>query len=278
MMLTTTLDGLWVLQVLTGIEVLAPELGLRPHLPSIETKQMALAHPVAGELRAAGAIGEDGAVDETIVEWLTVLGRRDIALLLHAQTPATGNAPERVSLARFAQWWVILERSGIHVRLAGAGTATCEQSASLLINSQIERFCGRMPPAEMKPVTLSATELIAAARDTADMRTFLAASGLDADQASVLAVAADCESSAQASIVAIQSGLTSGPARSHVEPGAVTIIDTPRGRLVTEHVKRDGKVWMIASPGTRANIASAVLAMMRSLPALEQWHSYRKVV
>ncbi|HOB50942.1 MAG TPA: ESX secretion-associated protein EspG, partial [Mycobacterium sp.] len=35
-MLTTSIDGLWVLQVLTGIEVVAPELGLRPHLPSIE--------------------------------------------------------------------------------------------------------------------------------------------------------------------------------------------------------------------------------------------------
>ena len=36
-MLTTTIDGLWVLQVLTGIEVLAPEMGLRPILPSVET-------------------------------------------------------------------------------------------------------------------------------------------------------------------------------------------------------------------------------------------------
>ena len=41
-MLTTTLDGLWVLQVLSGIEVLAPELGLRPILPSLETAQLAL--------------------------------------------------------------------------------------------------------------------------------------------------------------------------------------------------------------------------------------------
>ena len=36
-MLTTTIDGLWVLQILAGIEVLAPELGLRPILPSFET-------------------------------------------------------------------------------------------------------------------------------------------------------------------------------------------------------------------------------------------------
>ena len=86
-MLTTTLDGLWVLQVLTGIEVLAPELGLRPHLPSVETPQMALAHPIARELVAAGVMDDAGVVDQTVVEWLTVLSRRDVALLMHVQTP-----------------------------------------------------------------------------------------------------------------------------------------------------------------------------------------------
>lgn len=46
-MLTTTIDGLWVLQILAGIEMLTPELALRPTLPDVETAQMALAHPVA---------------------------------------------------------------------------------------------------------------------------------------------------------------------------------------------------------------------------------------
>jgi hypothetical protein len=40
-MLTMTIDGLWVLQVLTGIEVVAPELGLRPHFPSVEAPETA---------------------------------------------------------------------------------------------------------------------------------------------------------------------------------------------------------------------------------------------
>src|ERR1700761_7347772 len=67
-MLTTTLDGLWALQVLTGIEVLAPEMGLRPHLPSVEPKRLALDHPVAHDLRTAGVIDELGTVDGTVVE------------------------------------------------------------------------------------------------------------------------------------------------------------------------------------------------------------------
>ncbi|HET9874892.1 MAG TPA: ESX secretion-associated protein EspG, partial [Mycobacterium sp.] len=66
-MLTTTVDGLWALQVLTGIETLAPELGLRTILPSVETKQLALASPIAAELRSAGVIDDSGVVDPTVV-------------------------------------------------------------------------------------------------------------------------------------------------------------------------------------------------------------------
>lgn len=280
-MLTTTLDGLWVLQVLTGIEVIAPELGLRPHLPSVESKDMALQHPIAGELIGAGVIDAEGSVDETVLEWLTVLSRRDIALLLYVQTPTdteNPDEPERVLLARFAQWWVSLERNGIQVRLSGVGTATTEHSAGMLINSQIERLCGQMTPAALKPVTIDVAELLAAVRDPDSLRSYLVDHRFDNDQVVTLTLAADAGRSAQASVVAIQSGMPTGPSRSHIQPGAVTIIDTPQGRLVSEHVTRGGKTWMIVSPGSSANIASAVLTMMRNLPAHEDWFSYRKVV
>lgn len=277
-MLTTTVDGLWVLQVLSGIEVLAPELGLRPHLPSVETHEMALAHPVADELRAAGVITEAGAVDDAVLEWLTVLSRRDVALLVYAQTPAHDTEPERVLLARFAQWWVALERSGIMVRLSSAGTATTEESAGVLINSQIDRLCGELKPASLRPVTLDTAELLAAVHDRASLRAYLVDKRLDSDQISTLTLAADTERSAQASVVAIQSGAANGPARSHIEQGAVTIIDTPQGRLVSEHVRRGGRSWMIVSPGSPGNIASAVQNMVRRLPAEDEWYSHRKVV
>ena len=277
-MLTTTVDGLWVLQVLSGIEVLAPELGLRPHLPSVETRQMALSHPVADELRAAGVITDAGAVDDAVLEWMTVLSRRDVALLIYAQTPTQEVAPERVLMARFAQWWVVLERNGILVRLSGLGTATSEESAGVLINAQIERLCGGMKAGSLRPVTLDVPELLAAVRDRGSLRTFLLDQRLDSDQVAMLTLAADPERSAQASVVAIQSGMPTGPARSHIDQGAVTIIDTPQGRLVSEHVTRAGKSWMIVSPGSAANIATAVLKMVRRLPAEDEWFSHRKVV
>lgn len=277
-MLTTTLDGLWVLQVLTGIEVLAPELGLRPHLPSVETTEVALLHPAAAELRAAGVIDAGGAVDETVVEWLTVLSRRDIALLLYVQTFLSEGEPERVLLARFSQWWVSLERFGTKVRLSGVGTACNEHSAGLLIGAQIERLCGAMMPAPMRPVTVDIEEFLGEVRDFASLRTFLLDRGFDSDQVTILGLAADGERSAQASVVAIQAGAEGAPARSHIESGTVTIIDTPQGRVVSEHIKRGGKSWMVVGPGSANAISSAVLSMLRKLPAQEHWHSYRKVV
>lgn len=278
-MLTTSLDGLWVLQVLTGIEVLSPELGLRPHFPSAEDARMALAHPVAEELRAEGVIGDDDAVDPAVVEWLTVISRRDIALLIQVHTPVGGDVPEGVLLCRFAQWWATLERSDHLVRLSGAGTSTAESTATSVVTTTVHRLCGANTAARLRPVTLDADALIATVDSKDKLRQFLVDNRVDADQQHLLMLAADPVRSAQASIVAMQSGVESGlPTRAKVEGTTVTIIDTPEGRMVAEHVLRSGKRWMILSPGTDGNIATAINHMLRRLPANQEWFSYRKVV
>ncbi|MBX9638855.1 MAG: ESX secretion-associated protein EspG, partial [Mycobacteriaceae bacterium] len=141
-MLTTTVDGLWALQVIAGIETVAPELGLRPHLPSVEPKRLALQHPVTAELRDAGVLDEFDAVDPVVVEWLTVLSRRDVALVIRIRVPGDDDQAQ-ILLARFAQWWVALERSADLVRISGAGAATAEGAASTVLNRQIERLCGQ---------------------------------------------------------------------------------------------------------------------------------------
>jgi hypothetical protein len=277
-LLTTTVDGLWVLQVLTGIEVVAPELGLRPHLPSVEPKRLALGHPVTAELQAVGVIEGSDNVDRTVVEWLTVLSRRDIALVVQFGRPGD-DEPARVLLARFAQWWVVMERSADLIRISGAGTANTESSASAVLNTQIERLCGTNAPAALRPVTLDADAMRTAATNQEGVRRFLASQGLEADQVQVLALAADPDRSAQASIVAIQSGVETGrPTRTYVDPSVVAIIDTPAGRLVAEHTYSGGKKWMIIAPGTKSNVGSALNHMMRRLPADQEWYSYRKVV
>lgn len=276
-MLTTTIDGLWVLQVLAGIEVLAPELGLRPILPSVETPHMALAHPIAAELRDVGVIDEAGAVDSTVKEWLTVLARRDVALMIHVSVPDGGDIPTRALLARFSQWWVVLERSEDLVRISGAGTSNTESAANGIINAQIERMCGTLDAAPLQPVTVDIDKVMAGGQ--AMLREQLLREPLDGDQLQILMMAADMQRSARAFIVAIQSGVDSGqPSRKFFEESVVTIADTPEGRLIGEHYASDGKRWMVIAPGTASSIASAVTRMMRRLPANEEWHSYRKIV
>jgi EspG family len=277
--LTTTVDGLWVLQVLTGIEVLAPELALRPILPSVETPPMALAHPIAAELRAVGVIDESGRVDATVVEWLTVLARRDVALLMYAQRADDGNPSARAILARFAQWWVIMERSEDLIRISGAGTSSSESAANDVLIRQIERLCGTQEPAPLQPVTVDVDQVMVGVNSRETLRQQLLRQRLDADQLQILMMAADMRRSARAFIVAVQSGVdTDRPTRKHIEQSVVTIVDTPEGRLVGEHYVSGGKRWMIIAPGTTSSIASAVNQMMRRLPANEEWYSYRKVV
>jgi hypothetical protein len=270
---------LWVLQILTGIESLAPELGLRSIRPSVETRHAALAHPVVGELRAAGVLDESDNVDGAVVEWLTVLARRDVALLISMRTPDNGDKLTGALLARFAEWWVVMERSEDLVRVSGAGTSTAEGAANAVIRAQIERLCGSNTPARLRPVTLDVDALQEKATSRQALDAFLASQRLDTDQLQILKMAADVEQSAQAGIVAVQSGLAvAGPTRTYVEQSAVTIIDTPEGRIIAEYEPSAGKKWMILAPGTTSNITAAVNRMMRRLPANEEWYSYRKVV
>ena len=276
-MLTTTVDGLWVLQALTGVEQTCPELGLRPLLPRLDTPDRALRHPIAADLMAAGALDESGQVDPMIREWLTVLLRRDLGLLVQIGVP--GREPTRASICRFVSWWVVLERHGDLVRLYPAGTADDEAGASELVVGQVERLCGVTEAAPLRPVTLDTEQLLESVRDADGLRSFLLSQRLDVDQLQIVTTAADPARSAQASIVALQAGV--GPekyARLLVGDSTVTVIDTPAGRLCVESVTSGERRYQVISPGSRTDIAGAVQRLIRRLPAGEEWYSYRRVV
>lgn len=276
-MLTTTIDGLWVLQAVTGVEMLCPELGLRPLLPRLETPELALRHPVVAELQACGALDEAGNADPMIREWLTVLLRRDLGLLLHISVP--GRDATRAAICRFATWWVVLERHGDLVRLYPAGTASESATATDLVVGQVERLCGVAEAAPLRPVTLDTAELLESVNDAASLKSFLLKQRLDVDQLHILTMAADPARSASAAIVALQAGV--GPektARLTVGESAVAIVDTAAGRLCVEGVTSGGRRYQVLSPGSRSDIGAAVQRLIQKLPAGEDWYSYRRVV
>ncbi len=276
-MLTTTVDGLWVLQAVTGVEQTCPELGLRPLLPRLDTPERALQHPVAAELMAAGALDEAGNADPMIREWLTVLLRRDLGLLVNMGVP--GREPTRASICRFATWWVVLERHDDLIRLYPAGTAGDETAASELVVGQVERLCGVAEAAPLRPVTLDTKQLLESVRDAASLRSFLLSQRLDVDQLQIVIMAADPAQSAHAAIVALQAGV--GPertARVAVGDSTVAIVDTPAGRVCVEDVVSGQRRYQVVSPGSRSDIAGAVHRLIRRLPAGDEWYSYRRVV
>ena len=276
-MLTTTVDGLWVLQAVTGVEQLCPELGLRPLLPKLETPEFALRHPVVPDLVACGALDEAGNADPMIREWLTVLLRRDLGLLVNIGVP--GRDPTRAAICRFATWWVVLERHGDLVRLYPAGTASDEAAATELVVGQVERLCGVAEAAPLKPVTVDTEELLESVRDAASLRSFLLRQNLDVDQLHIVTMAADPARSAHANIVALQAGV--GPektARFAIGDSTVAIVDTSAGRVCVEGVISGGRRYQVISPGSRSDIGAAVQRLIRNLPAGEEWYSYRRVV
>ena len=274
-MLTTTLDGLWALQVLSGHEVLAPELGLRPYLPSAESRHDALSHPVSAELNAAGLIAADGSVDDVVLEWLSVLSRREVGLSIRVQTP-NADEPEMILVARRGQWWVALGRHGPMITMTGVGIAATEDASCSLITSLIEQTCGRLRPASFRPVTLDIGQLLTGVHDSESLRNLLIRQGLDAEQIRTLALATDPRMSAQACFAALQTAISGGPAGSLPAPASFSIIDTTEGRVVSEQVQKDGKLWLIVGPGSQTSIASAAQAMLRSLSAGQAWHQTRK--
>ncbi|EUA56727.1 espG family protein [Mycobacterium xenopi 4042] len=139
------------------------------------------------------------------------------------------------------------------IRIGGAGTSTAEGAASAIISSQIERLCGVSIPAPLRPVTVDADALLADVKSQETLRAFLMNRRLDGDQLQILMMAADPKRSAQASIVALQSGVETGrPSRTYIEQTVVTVIDTPDGRLVAEHLVSGGKKWMVIAPGAGA--------------------------
>lgn len=280
-MLTTSLDGLWVLQAAAGIEQLCPELGLRPLLPRLDTAELAMQHPVAQELIGIGALDADGQVNTMIREWMTVIARRDVALMVSIGSPASSASGfgTRVSVCRFAQWWVTLERHGDQVRLSPAGVARDESSAGDVVVGQIEKLCGVTQAAELRPVTLPTDELLATVHDEKSLRQFLTDQHLDMEQRNLLMAAADREQSSQANIVAIQAG--AGPddqARLAFGECVVTIADTPSGRICIENVYSGGQRYQVVVPGARKTIGEAVVKLIRRLPAGDDWYSYRRVV
>jgi hypothetical protein len=276
MSLMTTLDGLWALQVFAGIERVCPELGLRPHDRRSETARLAQSLEVMSELineKAVTVRGGNFVVDKPILNWLTVLSRREVALLVLIQQPG-GNTdlPDRVALCRRGKWWVSLAIYGnAMVAIKPMGIATTHVEASRLVRRELDAICGVNEPAKFRPLTV-ATAGLRACRQERDVERLVIEAGADVDQLRAGLALSRSGRSAQASICAFQQGQKTVPTVSTL---FVTVADTERGRMMIKNVISGGQQWTILAPGLTESINSAVVELLKSLPANKDWHNAR---
>lgn len=276
---TATLDGLWAIQVVAGIERVCPELGLRPHDPRTETVQLAQSVPVFGELVEQGAVVEtaDGwHVDKPIFEWLTVLSRREVALIVLMQQPGESrDLPLRVALSRFGRWWVSMSLFDNHtVRIRPMGTARTNEDAASLIVRELENLCGTAEPASSFEPIVVASDRLLACRSVEAVQKMMLSEGASADQLRAGLTLSSADECATASIVALQQGQKLEPV---VTDHFVTVADTADGRMVIKNVDRSGKRWTVLAPGAPRVIRSALSELLATLPAGEEWHNARNV-
>lgn len=276
---TATLDGLWAIQVVAGVERVCPELGLRPHDPRSETVEVARTLPVFGELIEQGAVFDtvDGwQVDKPIFEWLTVLSRREVALIVLMHQPGdSSDLPVRVVLARFGRWWVSMSLYDNHtVRIRPMGTARTNDDAAGLVFREIENLCGAAESASsFEPIVVS-TERLRACRSVDAVKKMMINEGASADQLRAGMMLSSADECAMASIVALQQGQKLEP---EVTDHVVTLADTADGRMVIKNIDRGGKRWTVLAPGATRVITSALAELLATLPAGEEWHNARNV-
>ena len=159
--LTTTLDGLWVLQVLSGIESLAPELGLRPVLPSAEPRGVR-AGPPDRRRTASGRRDQRGRHrrprHRRVAHRAVPPGRRTADVHLHAGGQRHGGCP-----ARPLRPVVGGHRTSRRDRPHRARRAPRQRrgSAIAVIRGQIERLLGTLEPRRSVPRRSTPETLVA---------------------------------------------------------------------------------------------------------------------
>jgi hypothetical protein len=281
MALTTTPNGVWVLQALLGVETLPVALRLRPFIPSLYDESLVVQTtagpvPVArtveyASLLAAGVIDAAGAVDDTVRDWMTVLSRaeRQVVLAIRRPDPATvGDASPTVQervlvVCRHRRWLAMAARDGDEVVIDAVGESEqSDRQAELICNVMLPAF-GDADPADIEGVNVPAELMYSTLNNAAPhgqdaLVSALARLGLAPPLTEVLTAAARFDESAMAVLSVIDTGVT-----TRVHPRVLTVADTAYGRVsITTSASADGKEWMTIWPATVAGLRDDLATLL----------------
>ncbi|MBE1551790.1 hypothetical protein GGC64_005877 [Mycobacterium sp. OAS707] len=284
-MLQTSVEGIWVLQALVGVESMPVALQLKPYIPSAHgdliVETTAGRQPIARtaqyqSLVEAGVIDERGAVDPIVADWMTVLGRPEREVVLRIRRPdgpATETAgptvAERVMvICRHRRFLAMAARDGGDMVIGGVGEA--EET-----DKQIAHMCrmllpafGEHPPADIEgfnvPKDLLTSAVHAAAgKGPEAMAAALRSLGLGPWEVEVLQAASGLDTSAMAVVIVIDHVPEMRP-----HPRVLTVADTEYGRIsLSTTTAADGREWMAVFPATPTSLRDD-LADLLAVPQL----------
>ncbi|MDT5355435.1 MAG: hypothetical protein QOJ56_3967 [Mycobacterium sp.] len=281
MALTTTPNGVFVLQALLGVETLPIALRLQPFIPSLYDDALIVsttAGPVpvsktaeyAG-LVAAGVIDTHGRVDDTVRDWMTVLGRaeRQVVLAIRRPDPATAQTEsptvqERVMVVcRHRQWMAMAARDGEEVVIDAVGeSADPGEQVELICNALLPAF-GHAEAADIEgvnvPADLMSSTLNNAAPHGRDaLIQALGRLGIQSPLTHVLSSVANFGQSAMAVVSLVDSGIS-----QHHHRRLLTVADTEFGRIsITTSTSPDGREWMTIWPTTMAGLHDDLITLL----------------
>ena len=265
-MLTTTIDGLWVLQAVTGVEQTCPELGLRPLLPRLDTPERALRHPMAAELhgRRRARRGRQRRPDDSRMAHGTVAarpgaaGEHECTGPRATRGPFADSPPGGWSWNATATWYVFIPPARPATRRRPANWWWVRSSGCAAWRRR--RRCDRSPWIPSSCWSRCVTRPACGRFCSASVST-----------------STNCRSSPWPPIPRAPrtrpswrcrpaSG-RSETARVAVGDSTVAIVDTPAGRVCVADVVSGQRRYQVLSPGSRSDIVGAVQRLIRRLPA-----------
>ena len=282
-MLTTSVECVWVLQALVGVEQMPTRLQLKPFIPSahgdliVDTTQGRA--PVSAtaqyhSLVTAGVIDDGGRVDAAVRDWMTVLGRAEREVVLTIRRPdrpgtAAGGPTvhERVLVVcRHRRFLAMAARDHDEMVIGGVGESEDPARQIELICQMLIPALGCHQPADLEGINLD-KELIERALHGAagpeGVAAALRGAGLGPWEVQVIGAATRLDRSAMAVVAVIDH---CPEARAH--PRVLTVADTDYGRIsFTTMTGADGKQWLSIFPATPTGLRQD-LARLLSVPQL----------
>jgi ESX secretion-associated protein EspG len=270
-MLTTSVECVWALQAVVGVERMPTALHCKPFIPSahgdliVETTEGR--RPLAAtaqydSLVAAGVIDERGQVDAAVRDWMTVLGCPDREVVLTIRRPdqpaTAGTGPtvhERTMVVcRRGRFLAMAARDGDEMVIGGVGeTADPSRQIELICQMLVPAF-GDHSPADIEGVN-APKDLIQMAVDTAGpgpegVAEALRRVGLGPWEVEVVEAATRLDESAMAVVAVVDHCPEIRP-----HPRVLTVADTDYGRIsFTTTTGADGTQWLSIFPTTPSSL------------------------